>query len=176
VGRLDLSGKSVPAVRIARTDDLDAILAVEEAAFSAEDRFPRRAWARLIRRPTAVCLVIPTVPECTDPVIPDCIATIAWLLRRTSTLARMYSLSVHPEARGRGLARHLIAESLRCLPQRIDVLGLEVRSDNSAAIGLYCSLGFIESARLPGYYGPGRPGLRLRADLSEVQRALSQRS
>ena len=87
----------------------------------------------------------------------------------------MYSLSVHPAARGRGLARLLIAASLQRLAKRIDTLGLEVRSDNGAAVGLYCSLGFVETARLPDYYGPGRSGLRMRATRKAVAQALASK-
>jgi len=156
VGRLDLSGYRL---RQGVPGDLDGILALEQASFPPEDRFPRRSWHGLLASHSVVCLVV---------VDPSVIASVAWLLRCTSALA------VHPDARGRGLARRLVAESLRRLPSRIDTLGLEVRSDNQAAVGLYCALGFIESARLPDYYGPGRSGLRMRASLSAVREALSR--
>lgn len=84
----------------------------------------------------------------------------------------MYSLAVHPRARGRGLARALVAASLRRLPAGISRLGLEVRADNAAAVGLYCALGFIETARLPAYYGRGRHGLRMRAARASVAAGL----
>ncbi len=148
---------------------MEGILAVEQAAFPAEDRFPRRSWRRLLQTPSALCLVID------DPTTGGPHGTIAWLLRSTSTLARMYSLAVHPDARGRGLARLLVEVSLRRLPQRVTLLGLEVRDDNQAAVGLYCALGFIESARLPEYYGPGRSGLRMRASRADVMQALATR-
>lgn len=164
MGRLDLKRSGgTSAVRQGRAGDLDGILALEQAAFPPEDCFPRRSWRGLLGSPSALCLVSE------DQRI---IASIAWLLRSTSSLARMYSLAVHPDARGRGLARRLIAASLRKLPRRIDTLGLEVRSDNQAAVGLYCALGFIETARLPDYYGPGRSGLRMRATLTTVEQAL----
>ncbi len=96
------------------------------------------------------------------------IGSVAWLLRDGSGLARMYSLAVHPDARGRGLARLLVAASLRRLPHQVNTLGLEVRADNGAAVGLYCALGFMETARLPDYYGPRRHGLRMRATRTTV--------
>lgn len=101
------------------------------------------------------------------------LASIAWLLRRGSNNARMYSLAVHPDARGRGLARLLIASSLRRLAPDITSLSLEVRRDNTAAVGLYCALGFAETALLRQYYGRGRHGLRMRAPRSLVEQALS---
>jgi ribosomal-protein-alanine N-acetyltransferase len=164
MGRLDLK-PAAGRLRSGRPGDLDGILALEKASFPPEDCFPRRSWRGLLVSPSALCLV------CDDRTI---LASIAWLLRSTSSLARMYSLAVHPEARGRGLARLLVAQSLRRLPGRIDTLGLEVRSDNGAAVGLYCALGFIETARLPDYYGPGRSGLRLRASVATVKQALSR--
>jgi ribosomal protein S18 acetylase RimI-like enzyme len=158
VGRLDLSRP--PRVRSARPADLSAIVALEIAAFPPEDRFPRRAWRRLLTVDSAICLVVAE-----QAVV---LGSVAWLLRAGSGLARMYSLAVHPDARGRGLARLLVAASLRRLPPQVDTLGLEVRSDNGAAVGLYCALGFIETARLPSYYGPGRHGLRMRAARAAV--------
>lgn len=166
MGRLDLNA-AAGHLRVAKAGDLDGILALEQAAFPPEDCFPRRSWRRLLVTPSALCLVVDERKV---------IASIAWLLRSTSSLARMYSLAVHPDARGRGLGRLLVAESLRKLPRRIDTLGLEVRSDNGAAVGLYCAIGFIETARLPDYYGPGRSGLRMRASLTAVTQALSRRS
>lgn len=164
MGRLDLSA-AAGRLRVAQPGDLDGILALEQAAFPPEDCFPRRSWRGLLVTPSALCMVVDEHRV---------IGSIAWLLRSTSTLARMYSLAVHPDARGRGLGRRLVAESLRKLPRRVDTLGLEVRSDNGAAVGLYCALGFLETARLPDYYGPGRSGLRMRASLTAVKQALSR--
>lgn len=162
MGRLDLSA---PAVRAARSSDLDGICALEEAAFPPQDRFPRRSWRRLLTVDSALCLVVDG---------PDTVhASIAWLLRRGSANARMYSLSVHPDARGRGLARALVAASLRRLPAAIDSLSLEVRRDNGPAVGLYCALGFVETALLRQYYGRGRHGIRMRADRAAVRQALA---
>ncbi len=88
----------------------------------------------------------------------------------------MYSLSVHPDARGRGLARAIVAASLRRLPASITSLSLEVRRDNQAAVGLYCALGFVETALLRQYYGRGRHGIRMRADRAAVQQAAHSRT
>jgi ribosomal protein S18 acetylase RimI-like enzyme len=155
-------------VRAGRPADVDAILALEAAAFPAEDRFPRASWRRLLASASAMVLVQPGADGID--------AGIAWLLRRGSSLARMYSLAVHPRARGRGLAKRLVAASLRRFPAGIDTLGLEVRSDNAAAVGLYCALGFIETARLPRYYGDGRDGIRMRAARGAVRQMLRRQA
>lgn len=165
MGRLDLSASGIRRTRAA---DLDAIMALEAAAFPAEDRFPRRAWRRLLGVGSALCLVAggPPGPR-------TAVASIAWLLRRGSANARMYSLAVHPDARGRGLARALVAASLRRLDPGIETLSLEVRRDNEAAVGLYCALGFVETALLRRYYGRGRHGIRMRARRASVRDALA---
>ncbi|MBN8525543.1 MAG: GNAT family N-acetyltransferase [Planctomycetes bacterium] len=159
-------------VRLARSSDLDAILALEHAAFPPQDRFPRRSWRRLLTVDSAICLVIdgPRTPDTGHRTV---MASIAWLLRRGSGNARMYSLSVHPDARGRGLARALVDASLRRLPRGVTTLSLEVRRDNGPAVGLYCALGFIETALLRQYYGRGRHGIRMRATRAAVRQALS---
>ena len=67
--------------------------------------------------------------------------------------SHMLSLAVHPEWRGRGLARTLVLASLlsaRAAQQRL--MTLEVRESNTAAIGLYRSCGLGEVGRRPKYY------------------------
>jgi [ribosomal protein S18]-alanine N-acetyltransferase len=173
MGRLDLSS-AAGRLRPATVDDLEGILALEQASFPAEDCFPRRSWRRLLQVPSALCLV---VDDRTDGSAGGWTihASIAWLLRRGSDNARMYSLAVHPDARGRGLARALIQASLRRLPGNIDSLSLEVRRDNQAAVGLYCAIGFTETALLRQYYGRGRHGIRMRAACTSVRQALAAR-
>jgi len=145
-------------IRPARPGDLDGIVELETAAFPPEDCFPRRSWRRLLTRPSAVVLVTAGPLD----------GSIAWLLRDGTTVARMYSLAVHPRARGQGLGRQLIAASLRRLPRHLDRLSLEVRRDNGPAVGLYCAVGFVETARLRDYYGSGRHGIRMTARRDSV--------
>jgi ribosomal protein S18 acetylase RimI-like enzyme len=152
-------------MRLARSGDLDGIVDLETAAFPVEDRFPRRAWRRLLTRPSALVLVTAGPLD----------GSIAWLLRDGTTVARMYSLAVHPRARGQGLGRQLIAASLRRLPAHIDRLSLEVRRDNAPAVGLYCSVGFVETSRLRDYYGAGRHGIRMTAHRTSVAAMLTRR-
>jgi ribosomal-protein-alanine N-acetyltransferase len=152
-------------MRPARSGDLDAIVDLESAAFPIEDRFPRRSWRRLLTRPSALVLVTSGQLD----------GSVAWLLREGASVARMYSLAVHPSARGRGLGRQLIAASLRRLPAHIDRLSLEVRRDNAPAVGLYCAVGFVETARLRDYYGAGRHGLRMTARRESVAAMLARR-
>lgn len=163
MGRLDLA--LTPAVRALRPADIDAILALEAASFPPSDRFPRRNWRHVLDSSTTLNLGIP------DPA-GGLHGAICWLLRSGSRVARMYSLAVHPDTRGRGLGKQLIAASVARLPRRCDLLGLEVRPANASAVGLYRALGFRPVAGLADYYGPGEDGMRMRAARAAVAAAL----
>ena len=162
MGRLGLSPTPARGLRPA---DLDALLVLETASFPLTDRFPRRNWRHVLASRSTLVLGIPD-PEA------GLLGAICWLLRSGSRVARMYSLAVHPAARGRGLGKALVAASLRRLPRRCTVLGLEVRPDNAGAVGLYRALGFRPVAGLADYYGPGEDGMRMQATRTAVAASL----
>lgn len=57
-------------------------------------------------------------------------------------VASLGNIATRPDARGRGLARRVTAAMCRVLQPEIDMIGLNVRADNPAAIACYRSLGF----------------------------------
>ena len=67
--------------------------------------------------------------------------------------AHLALLCVQPTHRRRGIARRLVqwlVASARVAG--MESIGLELRSDNDSALGLYRGLGFRESRLAPGYY------------------------
>ncbi|WIX32059.1 GNAT family N-acetyltransferase [Salinicola sp. JS01] len=67
--------------------------------------------------------------------------------------AELQSISVHPDARRRGLAAALLAWLLaRTARGGAERMLLEVRASNQAAQRLYHKLGFAEDGRRRGYY------------------------
>src|SRR5438270_5810469 len=63
------------------------------------------------------------------------------------------NIVVHPEARRRGLAAHLMQVLLiRAREQGANAVFLEVRESNAAARSLYNKLGFAKVGRRKGYY------------------------
>ena len=67
------------------------------------------------------------------------------------------NLAVHPQWRRRGVARFLMCEVFDCALRRGMVIAtLEVRFHNSAAIGLYESMGFRQVAIRKNYYADNR--------------------
>lgn len=84
--------------------------------------------------------------------------------------AHLLNLTVAPNWRRNGLGRDLLDHCLaRACEHRADSLYLEVRTSNTAAIGLYHSNGFIDLAVRRAYY-PARDGredaLIMKKDLS----------
>lgn len=60
----------------------------------------------------------------------------------TLRVASLGNIATRPDARGLGLARRVTAALCHRLRPEIDVLGLNVRADNAAAIACYRSVGF----------------------------------
>lgn len=141
------------AVRI----DLDGISALESRAF-ASDRMSRRGLRRLIGRRTARLRVAAERGAGRGVVI---LGYHLVLFRKGSTVARLYSIAVDSRKRGSGLGRRLLAdaEAVAAVANR-NVLRLEVRARNRAAIALYERRGYSRIGRYPGYYADRSDALR----------------
>jgi [ribosomal protein S18]-alanine N-acetyltransferase len=139
-------------LRQAVPGDAAALLTLE--ALFPTDRLPMRSIRRLLRSESARVWVVQEGGTC--------VGNLVMLLRARSQFARIYSLVVAPQARGRGVAQALIhaaeAEAIRCGRVR---MRLEVRVDNAPAQALYARLGYDVEGILPGYYEDGGDGLRL---------------
>jgi ribosomal protein S18 acetylase RimI-like enzyme len=92
------------------------------------------------------------------------------LLRRhpTGVSARLYSLAVHGDQRGKGVGK-LILEALigHCVSQGAKRIHLQVERSNQSAIRLYERHDFQEVEILPDYYGAGRDGAHFVCDISK---------
>jgi [ribosomal protein S18]-alanine N-acetyltransferase len=144
-------------VRAAEPADLEAIHALEVAAF-ATDRLSRRALRRFIgaaHRPLIVAKFGPALAG---------YALLA--IRKDSKTARIYSLAVDPRQGRRGVGRALLQACERyARGHGRCVLRLEVRYDNPAAIALYEKFGYRQFGRYPGYYADGAEALRFEKTL-----------
>ncbi len=155
-------------MRVARGRDLEGLVALEGRCFPEADRFPRRTWRRLLGDAAVAGTAVTLVVEDQVAVV----AAIVGLFRARSAVARIYSIAVGPEQRGKGLAQVLILGLARAAASRkCATLSLEVRHDNVAARGLYEKLGFERGATLHGYYEDAAHGLRYRAPVATVIRA-----
>lgn len=81
--------------------------------------------------------------------------------------ADVLTVGVVPDHRGKGIARHLMAMITDwAREQGSTAMMLEVKVDNSEAIGLYESLGYSKLNTRKDYFGTGLDALVMRLDLS----------
>lgn len=145
--------RPVPALRQAALGDLDALVALEHAAF-ATDRAERRAIRHAIRSATMDVLVA--------LIDGDVLVGAAVLERRKgSRVARLASIAVAPNRGGLGLGSRLLeAAEETARAHDCERLRLEVRADNGAGIRLYERRGYTRFAVRPDYYEDGMEAWR----------------
>ncbi|SDX13916.1 ribosomal protein S18-alanine N-acetyltransferase [Marinobacter mobilis] len=139
-------------IRPALRSDLDALTQLESQLFTS-DQISRRSFRRFISMPRDRLLVAMRDQE----LIGYCLV----FMHAATRLARIYSIGVHPDARGHGVGESLLheAEALARQDGRI-VMRLEVRKDNPAAIRLYQRLGYRQFGSYSDYYEDHSEALR----------------
>jgi ribosomal-protein-alanine N-acetyltransferase len=81
--------------------------------------------------------------------------------------ADVLTVGVIPSQRGKGIARHLMTLITDWAKQQGSIaMMLEVKVDNTEAIGLYESLGYAKLNTRKDYFGAGLDALVMRLDLS----------
>lgn len=136
----------------ATPDDIDDLVSIEERCFQS-DRISRRSFRHLITRGHARTLLARREGQLLGYVIV--------LFSRGTTMARVYSIAVAPEARGKGMGRQLMeAAEAAAKANACSEIRLEVRQDNDAAIRLYRLLGYKPFGLLSNYYEDHQDALR----------------
>lgn len=149
-------------IRLARVSDLVQLNALEKQSFTS-DRFSPRTLRALATGASSEMWAAVSAKKI--------IGYVATLYRSNSALARVYGLCVTPAARGRGVARALLAKAERGAHVRqCRAMRLEVRSDNHGALALYGAAHYTPMRDLPGYYADGCDGIRLQKKLSSLTR------
>ena len=121
--------------------DLDAVLAIEAASYSTP-------WSREhFRNELAARYSWPLVAVEEESVVGYvCLMSLF-------EEAQILNVAVSPERRGAGIARMLLGHAFRlALEMGAEIMVLEVRASNSAAISLYQQLGFTRVGIRAGYY------------------------
>lgn len=153
------AARSANPIRPATRSDLDALVELE-AAFPS-DRISRRAYSRLLSRPSAEVWVYAADG-------PRILGSLVLLFRAGSATGRLYSIVVRPEARGRGLASRLLGfAEARCRVRDCHLLRLEVRASDARVCDFYRTRGFAMTAELPSYYEDGAAALRMEKGLTK---------
>jgi ribosomal-protein-alanine acetyltransferase len=154
-------------IRAARRADLFAISALEQGCFNTYN-LNKRQLQYLQQRQSNVFLVA----EQGGRIVGEGIALVRH--HKQSISGRVYSLAVDPASRGQGIGEKLMREmieQLRCRDVRR--IYLEVEASNTSAIHLYERLGFASIGTLPDYYGEGRPGVHMMAEIGALRRPVA---
>jgi len=140
-------------LREVSTDDLKALVKLEEAAFS-NDRLSRRSFRHWIASCKCAFLVA---------TIDNTLAGYILVIYHSGTrLARLYSIATDPRFRGRGIARRLIeAGEHAASDSGRFIMRLEVASDNRPAVALYESLGYQTFGSYRDYYDDHGDAIRM---------------
>ena len=129
--------------RVRGADDLDQVIAIEEATFY--NPTTREWYEREMQRPEVCFIYVLRTPD-----VPVAAFCAFWLV---ADQAHINNLAVRPELRGRGLGIKLL-EAMIAEAQRLGAtsLTLEVRASNLAARALYAKAGFAQEAVRKNYY------------------------
>lgn len=144
------------AVRRAAAGDLQAILAIEQAAFDPARRSSPASLRHALGSRFQQVLVLEL-----DGAVAG--YAVIWPYRHSW---RVYNLAAHPGYRNRGVGGALlgaVVERARQAGARRVVL--ESRED-PPLLRFYEGRGFVRRRRLPDYYGPGQHAQRLELPLS----------
>lgn len=145
-------------LRSAGLGDLDALVALETAAFVG-DRVSRRSFRHLLTRGNASSWVAEAAGTM--------LGYVTVLFSRGTSMARIYSIAVAPEARGRGVGRLLLAAAEDAArDHECSQVRLEVRQDNPEAIRLYEGAGYRRFGMVADYYEDHAAALRLSKPLA----------
>lgn len=144
-------------IRAATSDDLDAIMSIEDASFPS-DAWSVESMAAELAGEYSRYLV---------DVEDDVVVGYAGLRAVPGAEADVQTIAVRAEQRGHGRGRALLRALLaEASALRAREMFLEVRADNPGAEALYVSEGFIELGRRPKYYQPdGVDAIVMRLDL-----------
>lgn len=147
------------SLRFAAPDDLDALIALEEA-FPAKERWSRDTWFHELEADNR------WVQVAEDPGTGEVLGVIT--VQIIGGVADLNRIIVAPEARGHGVGAELLRAGVEdANAAEADEMLLEVRHDNRAAHALYARAGFTEIARRTDYYGAGVDAVVLRLELAE---------
>ncbi|MEZ5357472.1 MAG: peptidase C39 family protein [Candidatus Zixiibacteriota bacterium] len=145
-------------IRLATGHDLNALVGLEEAAFTT-DRFTKDQIEYLLVRSRATTLVW----EENGNILGS--ACVLW--RKANESGRLYNLAVHPSTQGKGIGLQILQECEREAARRdCKRITLEVREDNDGGIRFYERHGYHVVTTMSDYYHDGTTGIKMAKDIN----------
>ncbi|MEP7131817.1 MAG: GNAT family N-acetyltransferase [Acidobacteriota bacterium] len=136
-----------------RASDFEEIVALDRECFEPGIAYPAGEMRRLVSLVTREAVV--AVSE-------ETMAGFCLGYRAPARVGRIITLDVRATHRRGGVGRALLEETIRRLAaagSRETVLEVDLR--NTPALTFYERLGFRRRRTIPGYYGPGIPGVEM---------------
>ena len=150
--------------RAATIDDLEALIEIEALCFSS-DKLSRRSFRHHIKSLNSDLLVA----QLGDP-SNEIIAYGLVLNHQGTRLARLYSIAIHPERRGKGAAKQLLTALETAAVKRGKLfMRLEVATNNQPAIQLYQAMDYRVFGEYSDYYEDHSDALRMQKCIRGVQ-------
>ncbi len=134
-------------IRPMQLEDLEQVHAIDRMSFSIP--WPENSYRyELQENPRSMLLVVEIdLPDSTQRVVAT---SVLWLIEDEAHIA---TLSVHPDYRGRGISRELLAATLtEAIRAGMQSATLEVRANNQIAQALYRRFRFEVFGLRPHYY------------------------
>lgn len=154
--------------RQANKDDLNALVALENACFKT-DMLSVRSFKRWIQSEHGILLVMELDGKMVS-------YGLVWCHQGTR-LARLYSLAVDPAMRGRGLAKLVLKELEMAASKKGRLyMRLEVSKSNQSAIALYQQAGYRIFGEYSDYYDDHMDALRMQKKIRYSQSELEHKT
>ncbi len=144
-------------IRTANLNDVDRLLELEQRCFDS-DRISRRQFRYMITKANASLLLYEDAGRLRGYVL--------LLFSRGTSMARLYSIAVDQDTRGRGIGQALArAAEAAAWDHHRAYMRLEIRKDNAASLALFQRLGYRRLAELHDYYEDHMDAWRLEKTL-----------
>lgn len=128
----------------AKPKDINSLLILEKNSFSS-DLISKRSFQHFIQTKSALFYVLKS-----DQLL---IGYAIILVKKGSSLGRLYSIAIDSEFKGHGHGIFLLEELEKmAVKANVSYLRLEVDENNTAAINLYQKLGYVKFGVKPDYY------------------------
>jgi ribosomal-protein-alanine N-acetyltransferase len=130
-----------------KLEDIPRVHEIDVLSFSLP--WPEKSYQfELTQNPTTLAIVVDLVPPGATPISIG--MAVVWIIIDEAHIA---TIAIHPQYRGHGIGKNLLAETLRQSVQRGAVLAtLEVREHNLIAQQMYTKFGFEFVGRRLKYY------------------------
>lgn len=150
--------------RKAKMQDVNILVQIEEACFTA-DRLSKRSFRDFINNKKDDLIVLYSGDS------PELLGYGLILYKKGSSLARLYSIAIHPSQTGKGLGAALLKKlEATAADKKAGYLRLEVASKNIPAQNLYKKLGYYQFDIKKEYYESNDDALCFEKKLTKLKR------